>query len=321
MRRLQPSRQSRRSGFTLIELLVVIAIIAVLVALLLPAVQQAREAARRSQCKNNLKQYALAMQSFQETYRKLPFGAQSTPKRKTFMVELWPYMDQVALFERYDRDKHFWEVPNTATSATTGPCAQPLPSYYCPSDPNSGKTVFWKGDQYWRCRANYAVNIGRHDTTAAAALTAEQRSSPFKHNTQYDFRDITDGVSNTLMLAEVLIPADEGANAANRDSRGDIFNNSGDPRWAFFTITGPNSTIPDRLPECGASASIPQQNLPCVALGGPNQQAARSRHAGGVHAAMCDASTQFINENIDLTVYWALGSSQGNDLSAHVLGQ
>ena len=304
-------RANRSAGFTLIELLVVIAIIAILIALLLPAVQQAREAARRSQCKNNLKQYGLAMQNHVDTMKKLPFGAQSTPKRRTFMISLWPYLDQVALFKQYDQNKHFWEVPNTVANATTGPAAQQLPVYLCPTDPNAGRTKYWKGDQFWRARANYVVNMGRHDNTAASALTEGQKSAPFKHNLQFGLQDVRDGTSQTIMMTEILIPGDEGASAALRDSRADVFNNSGDPRWAFMTITGPNSSIPDRLPECGASASVPVQNLPCVALGGPNQHAARSQHSGGVHALLCDGSTRFVSNTVDLTVYRSVGSSRG----------
>jgi prepilin-type processing-associated H-X9-DG protein len=112
------------------------------------------------------------------------------------------------------------------------------------------------------------------------------------------------------MMSEVLLPANEGA---PRDSRADVFNNSGDPRWSFTTITTPNSTVPDRLPECETGASRPAQNLPCVQLGNPNQAAPRSQHTGGVHVAMCDGAVRFLSDFIDLAVFRALGSSKGGE--------
>ena len=91
----------RRRGFTLVELLVVIAIIGVLVALLLPAVQSAREASRRMKCTNNLKQWALAMHSHHDTYSKLPYAKKNNP-RTVWVTNLWPYIEQQALYSRYD---------------------------------------------------------------------------------------------------------------------------------------------------------------------------------------------------------------------------
>ena len=147
----------RRLGFTLIELLVVIAIIAVLVALLLPAVQQAREAARRSQCRNFLKQWGLAFHNYEETNKMLPFGAITTP-RHTFVVSLWPQMDQQTMFDKYDFSTGFWQPPNTIFGTTNGVIAAKLPYYFCPSD-NSG---LWQGDNYLRSRGSYVVSWGNN---------------------------------------------------------------------------------------------------------------------------------------------------------------
>jgi len=115
----------RRSGFTLIELLVVIAIIAILIALLLPAVQQAREAARRSQCKNNLKQWGLAIHNYHDTFNKLPIGAMGYnnplahgPANNLSMhVRLLPYVDQAPLYNQFDFSLHYNTAPNVALRA------------------------------------------------------------------------------------------------------------------------------------------------------------------------------------------------------------
>ena len=114
---------SRRPAFTLVELLVVIAIIGVLVALLLPAVQSAREAARRTQCLNHMRQWGLGMHMHADSYQKLPDAAKSNP-RTVWVMELWPFVEQKALHSAYRFDLGFWEVPNTVLNSLDSPCSK-----------------------------------------------------------------------------------------------------------------------------------------------------------------------------------------------------
>src|SRR5262249_39733073 len=102
----------RRQAFTLIELLVVIAIIAILIALLVPAVQKVRQASARTQCSNNMKQWGLAMHAFHDTFKKLPFGSQAIP-RQTWVMYLWPYIEQTGLAAKNDLKQHFYLPPGT----------------------------------------------------------------------------------------------------------------------------------------------------------------------------------------------------------------
>lgn len=317
-----------RQAFTLVELLVVIAIIGILVGLLLPAVQAAREAARRMQCSNNLKQWGLAMHNHHSAFNRLPYGSQNA-RRRTFVVNLWPYMEQNALANSYDLNRDFFaDPPNNIPNTNDGLISAQVPFYYCPSDPNaSGAGRFWRGDQHWRSRVNYVVSMGRWPE--GASVPVDQRQGMFRsHNTSnpnnpnpaaIGFKSVTDGTSNSLMMAEILLPAtDSSGGAANRDSRGDAINNSGDGRWAFQTTLTPNSSSPDRNNECGTNTNLPAQNLPCITATSilPVAVAARSQHSGGVQVNRGDGSVQFISQNIDLITWRALGTIQGGEVTA-----
>src|SRR5438552_851354 len=146
-----------RRAFTLVELLVVIAIIGVLVALLLPAVQAAREASRRTKCTNNLRQFGLAMQNHHDAFLKLPYAGSTVPVRRSWVSQLWPYFEQAAISQQYDPTVGFYQPPNIVQNTFNGLLCTRMAIYYCPSDrPNA----MWQGDTYWRTRGNYVVSWG-----------------------------------------------------------------------------------------------------------------------------------------------------------------
>lgn len=302
---------SSKKGFTLIELLVVIAIIAILIALLLPAVQQAREAARRTQCRNTLKQWGIAMHNYHDTYTRLPFAATSN-KRHTWVISLWPYIDQAPLYGQYDMNRAFFEVPNIVQNSTAGVLAQPIAMYYCPSDP--GSQIF-QGDTYWRTHGNYVVNFGNF-SMPNGSNTISTGKAPFGFNggtgaqtespRSSRMKDFVDGTSTTLLMSEVLRPI----NATDPDHRGDFHND--DTAGAFMTRLTPNSSAAD-IVKAGWCLDNPSARLPCTT--GNVSMGSRSRHTGGVHQLLADGSVRFTSENIDLNLYRAMGTMAGEDVA------
>jgi len=234
----------RRRGFTLVELLVVIAIIGILVALLLPAIQAAREAARRAECTNNLKQIGVGMHNYHDTFGRLPIGAFSCCWG-TWKVPLLPYIEQQQLFEMYSEGPKCTDaIPNRYGHSVNLPVttAENLSAFYCPSDrPNSPI-----GDIQSH---NYVVNFGNTSYGRHANLNGVRfRGAPFRGcptsscmggsiQVCYNFADITDGLSSTLLASEVII-------GQGRDLRGFSW-------WSdashFTTYLAPNSPLPDRI--------------------------------------------------------------------------
>lgn len=305
----------RRRAFTLVELLVVIAIIGVLVALLLPAVQAAREAARRSQCVNNLKQWGLAMQMYHDANDQLPVAATVKP-RQTYVMRIWPFIEQAALAQRNDLKLEFYNPPVTIHNTMNGLGGQALAMYNCPSDFGVDQT----SGTYQRRRGNYMVNWGNVTFGGTGATLLDKVQTGFAPFSNIDckretprivkFSAITDGLSNTLMMSEYL----KAQSSDDNDWRGDIHNDEG--VFRFHTIESPNSTVADVIAN-GWFQNTNDPLMPAVAGSFERQKnAARSRHAGGVNALHCDASVAFYSDGTSPNAWKALGTMDGAEVES-----
>lgn len=302
------ARRHQQSAFTLVELLVVIAIIAILVVLLLPAVQAARESARRTQCINNLKQWALAMQLHHDAFKRLPLGSRNNP-RQTWVMHLWTFIEEDSLYTANELNQHFYLPPGTIGGTLEGLTGQYVEMYYCPSDSlGSDQTM----GNYQRRRGNYVVNWGNTrygdikepDGLAPFSHIAGRRENPRKTS----FRHITDGTSKTLLMSEVL----RAWSNEDNDWRGDIHNDDG--VFRFHTLLSPNTSAPDVI-QNGWFQPTGDRRMPAVA-GARDAQvaAARSRHPGSVIASYCDGSVRSFSNDIALDVWQAAGTMNGEEV-------
>lgn len=307
--RISFPRSHSRWAFTLVELLVVIAIIGVLVALLLPAVQSARESSRRTKCVNNLKQLALAMHNCHDTQGKLPLAGTTAPVRQSWVSQIWPYFEQHGLAASYDYKKGFHEAPNIVRNTFNGVLCTRIAAFYCASDrPNA----MWQGDTYWRSRGNYVVNWGPI-TVPFTPPNPPQAIAPFgylDHKSinlprQTRFSEITDGLSNTLLMAECLMPKAD----SSVDQRGDINNDRGANR--FMTINTPNKGTDFMLTVW--CENTPE--MPCIQAAQYQHYGTRSRHPNGINASLCDGSVKFVANNIALNVWQAVSTMDGGETS------
>jgi prepilin-type N-terminal cleavage/methylation domain-containing protein/prepilin-type processing-associated H-X9-DG protein len=338
----------RRRGFTLIELLVVISIIGVLVALLLPAVQAAREAARRMQCTNNLKQIGLAVHHYETAVSTLPLGCVVTfDSAKNPVFTGWGITAR--LLPHLEGQNHFnacnFNLPNETPENDTA-MRLGIATYLCPSD---GKNqVIFIDDGQPRNNTNYGFNRGDWYVWGGST-SALPPGSPFRANASVPLTSVNDGLSNTLFAAEVKThtpyllncsglryaplgtqpmpgpndsPSAVGPYTACSGSLAELRPDSGHSEWedgntsqaGFTTAWPPNKVTPGRF----GGTSVPDTDLIAIREenGGPTFAAvtARSYHPGGVNALMGDGSVRFVKSAISGSTWRALGTVAGGEV-------
>lgn len=289
---VQKSRH--RYAFTLIELLVVIAIIAVLIGLLLPAVQQAREAARRTQCKNNLKQLALALHSYEATYGVFPPGAlgstggtAASEKLTTWPTYLLPLLEQAALYNQYNFNLRFDDPGNASV------VIRKLPMFLCPSQ-NDPLVL----NQYGPC--HYAGNAGQIPTTSDGLLFPLSAIR---------LRDITDGTSNTFAAGEIAYEIGGWARGAINAGGGGGGGGGGGSGQGFARAVM-------RWHVAAATCAKPGINPPVTTCMNSTERLFQfsSAHPGGSHFALADGSTRFVTDNINVTLFRGLTTRAGGEI-------
>jgi prepilin-type N-terminal cleavage/methylation domain-containing protein/prepilin-type processing-associated H-X9-DG protein len=270
-----------RQGFTLVELLVVIAIIGVLIALLLPAVQYARESARRSQCQNHLRNLGTALHNFHDAKGRLPPGwFADVPDGEPgwgWAAYLLHFVEQKALLDdQIHLEHHIDEAENAEARQAV------IPIYLCPSDANRGPLVPLSGlhtPNFEVGRSNYVGVFGTLDVV----LNPSQGDGVLFHNSRVRFADIHDGLSNTLMVGE-------------RCSK------LLDSTWVGV-IHGASDPMARVVGSCDHVPNDPHAHVEDFS----------SYHASGAHFALADGSVRLISDHVDLTVYYGLATRSGGE--------
>ena len=319
----------QRSGFTLVELLVVIAIIGILVALLLPAIQAAREAARRTSCVNNMKQIGLAFANHESTQGELPAGAMGHKNGiwlgHSALFQILPFLEEVNVADQMDLNARWIQ----RFSLNMQVAAAQIVPYQCPSDDAAGRVFsfnhFWGPSRH--SRSNYVACFGKDFQYPDPDLPPQkpgttksdlENDGPFMYSFGRQLREFTDGTSSTALASENI------AGMGSTDMAGHGFP-IGDFRgiWSW-PFTGsvyqhketPNTSVPDRL--VGMVCPTPSQQVaPCVSTGISWHEtiiAARSRHPGGVNVLFVDSHVDFYLDEVDLDVWQALATIAGGEV-------
>lgn len=322
-------RSRNRFGFTLIELLVVIAIIAILVALLLPAVQQAREAARRTQCKNNLKQIGIALHNYHDVHSIFPPGcvdsnratnsptdAQNNLNGLAWSVFLLPMLDQAPLYNQIDTQTggfaFSWQDKNFDGSLTDpiDAARTVIPAYICPSDPMGGINT----DMSNLGKSNYKANAGRGAVqTTTSGNPAGAKNGMFFENSNRRFRDVTDGTSNTMLVSEKTTQDDPTGTNLCGGTRctwaGGIWIG---PRHITSSATWHTSLRLLDITNVGGESLT--YGLGTSTATWADDWIAKGCHVGGLQITMGDGSVRFISNNIDRNTYRDLHTPQDGNV-------
>lgn len=285
----------KTSGFTLVELLVVIAIIGILVGLLLPAVQAAREAARRMQCSNNIKQLALASHNYHDVHKKFPLGQHlfgvttggvSRGLGYNWSFGLLPFIEQTNIYNQFDSRFPVFEKTITRNGLLAG---TPLAAFSCPSDIKpptidlASEAIRPTATSSYKA-VNGAYNNG-YSTLTNADATAFNGTFERDSRAVYGIANLTDGTSNTIIIAETKW----GMNASKRT------------RTYIYGASDPTTTFAGGASECSfVNGQTPMNWVITVAVSSANRTAG-SFHPGGAQFAFGDGSVHFISENIDHT--------------------
>ncbi len=301
-----------QSAFTLVELLVVIAIIGILVALLLPAIQSAREAARRTQCSNNLKQIGLALQNYHDTAQAFPMAnvvrfSSGTPYGDgwTWHARILPYLEQTALYEQV---KHVMGTDigtYTSTEQSLAGRDTVLTVFQCPSHPrgaiNTGSGKY--GYQISTYNGVCGTNTFNSDHLDEASDVGYKGNGMFFMNSAVRMEDVTDGTTNTFLVAEVQDDFEDGTKLPGSDRK---------YCFAKDSDNNPPTDISEYL--IGMEPDDPINQNERDANGYTNDgEYAGSYHPGGAQFLLVDGSTRFISDSINMTTYQALATRRGEE--------
>ncbi|HEX6985182.1 MAG TPA: DUF1559 domain-containing protein, partial [Planctomycetaceae bacterium] len=272
-----------RRGFTLVELLVVIAVITVLLALLLPAVQQAREAANRASCANKLKQIALALHNYHDAHRVLPSGwTGGATGGWGWATMILPQLEQGNLYDRIAASSANFTTKCTSTEETQ----TPLAAFRCPSDDGTETIIAW--DLKYG-RSNYLGVFGGTPISATTILTPGGSTGAFGRSTSRGLDNFRDGTSQTFLVGE------------RRSERIGKVITGGEGYWCGVVVPDNVKAVSLALGDCSPASPLNAMELPAAA---PDRlKAYGSRHPGGAQFALGDGAVRFVADTIDRAAY------------------